>query len=412
MTGLKIRQMIWLAATGLVISGGPAQSHDDWPACQVVPTRACVLTEAIGRLRDDAPQAHDAKFAEWHRLLYLRLSEIASITRNRELFDEARRSAEANPEPETRRSALRWVAAGQARAGFPDEALATLADGDHGGFAAGEIALALALAGRPEEALATVRRLDEPEAKVRALVRLAGATCSAHWLRHATALVADIGDESAQSGLWSSIAIAYAQLWQRDSALRIAGLIATGYRRAEALAGIAAAIHDGRLLEDARNYAGHVPDHSHQDETWAALARAEIALGALQQAYQTLRAKLPSAASRALAAAVGELAAVYWLNGDPSGARKVIDELLGGSWTIGEARTVLARRLIAADRLDDARQLSFLVDEITFDTLSAEIALKQAGNHAFTSALMTADSIQHPGRRSPTLAEISALLPE
>jgi tetratricopeptide (TPR) repeat protein len=304
------------------------------------------------------------------------------------------------------------VAAGQARAGFPDEALGTLADGDPGRFAAGEIALALALAGRPDKALATVQRLDEPEAKVRALVRLAGATCSAHWLRHAAALVADIKDETDQSGLWTSIAIAHAQLWQRDSALRTAGLVATGYRRAEALAGIAAAIHDGRLLEDARNHALDVRDHRHRDETWAALARAEIALGALQEAYQTLKAKLPGAPSRALAAAVGELAAVYWLDGDPSGARKLIDELLGGSWTIGEARTVLARRLIAADRLDDARQISFLVDEITFDNLSAEIALKQAGNGAFSRALMTADSIQHPGRRAPTLAEISTLLPE
>jgi hypothetical protein len=383
-----------------------------WRACRKAPTRACVFDEAIARMRDDAPSGRDPQFADWDRLFYLRLSEIAAARKDRDLFDEAKRSAESNQDRDTRRSALRWVAASQARAGLPDDAVKTLEDGDDGGFAAEEIALALVRAGQDDAAMKTVRRLAPVDRQVRALVRLARATRKSSYLDRALSLIRDMDDGYEQSALRPLVAVAHAELGQPDQALRVVRGIAVSYHRAQALAGLAAIARDARQLSEARSYAMGFDGRGHEDEVWAAIARAEIALGVLDGARMTLASHIAAEPSRALAAVAGELAAVYWLKGDKSAAEKTIDELLVGSWTIGEARAVLARRLITAGRFDDARQVSFLADEITFDNLSAEIALKQAQGHAFADALETADKIQHPARRSPTLAEIAALMPE
>ncbi len=412
MTRLRARWLVWFMAALFVLPCAQAQTPTAWQACLKAPTRACVFAEAIGRMRDDAPPARDPRFADWDRLLYLRLSEIAAAKKDRALFDEAMRSAGSDPDADGRRSALRWVAAAQARAGFADDAVRTLDDGDDGGFATEEIAIALVRAGRAGEALSAVQRLGSAEARIRALVRSARATKDAQFLERALAALRGLEDGYEQSALRPLLAIAYAELGHVEQALRIAGGTAVSYHRAQALAGIAALTRNPRLLSEARSFAVGFDGRGNDDEVWAALARAEIALDVLQGARATLAAHVPNAPSRALAAAAGELAAAHWLNGDKQTAEKLIDELLGGSWTIGEARAVLARRLIASGRFDEARQVSFLADEITFDNLSAEIALKQAEGRRFTEALETADKIQHPGRRSPTLAEIAAMMPE
>jgi hypothetical protein len=411
MSRFLARWPLWLVVAAFATTNAAAQSQS-WQACRKAPTRACVFAEAIGRLRDDAPPGRDRQFAEWDGLLYLRLSEIAAAMKDRALFDEAKRSAESNQIADERRSALRWVAAAQARAGFADDAAKTLDDGDAGGFAAEEIAVALARAGRPMAAMAAEERLTSTEARLRALERLARATRDPAYLDRALALVRALDDGYEQSALRPALAVAYAELGQADQALRVARAIAVSYHRAQALAGIAAVTRDAGLLVEARSDATGFDGRGHEDEVWAALARAEIALGVLQGARTTLQTHLGPSPSRALAAAAGELAAVHWLGGEKTVAEKLIDQLLVGSWTIGEARAVLARRLIAAERFDEARQVSFLADEITFDNLSAEIALKQAEARAFVEAVETADRIQHPARRSPTLAEIAALMPE
>ena len=412
MTRLRARWLVWFVAALFAVGGAEAQPPNAWQACLKAPTRNCVFAEAIGRMRDDAPPGRDLRFADWDRLLYLRLSEIAAAKKDRSLFDEAKRSAESNPDDESRRSALRWVAAAQARAGFVDDAARTLYDGDDGGFAGEEIAVALAQAGRTDDALQKAQGLLSAEAQVRALLRLARTTKDARYLARALAVARELDDGYAQSGLRPSIAIAHAELGQIDQAILLARATAVSYHRAQALAGIAAVTRNARLLSEARSFAVGFDGRGHDDEVWAALARAEIVLGVLQGARATLETHIPQAPSRALAAVAGELAAVHWLNGDKPAAEKLIDELLGGSWTIGEARAVLARRLIASGRFDEARQVSFLADEITFDNLSAEIALKQAEGRGFKEALETADKIQHPARRSPTLAEIAAMMAE
>ncbi|MCW5747036.1 MAG: hypothetical protein KIT36_12670 [Alphaproteobacteria bacterium] len=410
---LAHRWLVWLALAAPIAPPAAAQPSDAWTVCRQQPTRACVLAEAMARLRSDAPPAQDPKFADWERLLYLRLTEMAVAGKDSGLFDAARRSATLNTDAATRRSALRWVSAGEARAGMIDEALKTLADGeDDGDFAATEIALALARAGRKDEAAAMVSRLALPEARLHTLLRLGQATRDTHYLDLAAAMIRDIDDAYLQSKLRPDLAIAYAELGHLDEAHRAVRGIAVSYHRALALAGIAALTRDARLLSEARSYATGFDGRGQDDEVWAALARAEITLGVLDGARKTLEGQLPARPSRPLATAVGELSAAYWLEGEHQLAKTLIDTLLGGSWFIGEARAVLARRLIAAGRLDDARQESFLADEITFDNLSAEIALKQAAARDFRAALQTADKIQHPARRSPTLAEIAALLPE
>jgi len=412
MNGRWMRWSIWFMAMALATSGAAAPPSDAWQACRRDPTRACVFAEAIAHVRDDAPPGRDPQFAEWDQLLYLRLSEIAAAKKDRALFDEAKRSAEANLIADSRRSALRWVAAAQARAGFADDAVKTLDDGDDGGFAMEAIALARARAGQVEAALAAARRLTSGEAQVRALVRLARAARDTRYLDNAATVIRALDDGYEQSALWPLLAFAHAELGGLEPALEVVRRIAVSYHRAQALANIAALTRDPRRLVEARSYATGFDDRGHEDEVWAALARAEIALGVLQGARTTLETHMPRSPSRALAAAAGELAAVHWLAGDKQVAEKLIDELLVGSWTIGEARAVLARRLIAAGRFDEARQVSFLADEITFDNLSAEIALKQAQARTFDTALATADTIQHPARRTPTLAEIAAMLPE
>jgi hypothetical protein len=421
MIRLPKRALPWLLLSMLAAPDAGAQApparapeakpSPEWQACRTAPTRACVFAEAVSRIRDDAPLGRDPQFADWDRRLYLRMSEIAAAAKDRALFDEARRSAEANEDADARRSALRWVAASQARADLPDDAVRTLESGDDGGFAAEEIALAFARAGHGEAALAAVRRLSPADRQVRALTRLARATRQAAYLDPAMALIGTMEDGYAQSAARPPIAVTFAELGLADRALQVVRAIAVSYHRAQALAGMAAVTRDARLLVEARGYATGFDGRGHEDEVWAALAHAEIVLGVPDGARQTLQAHLAGEPSRALASVVGELAAVYWLRGDKPLAEKTIDALLGGSWTIGEARAVLARRLIAAGRVDDARQVSFLADEITFDNLSAEIALKQAATGAFADALATADSIQYPGRRSLTLAEIAVLLP-
>ncbi|HKU98154.1 MAG TPA: hypothetical protein VJR58_22880 [Vineibacter sp.] len=406
-----MRWSVGLAAMVLATSGAAAPPSEAWQACRRDPTRACVFAEAISRVRDDAPPGRDPQFAEWDQLLYLRLSEIAAAKKDRTLFDEAKRSAESNLIADSRRSALRWVAAAQARAGFADDAIKTLDDGDDGGFAAEAIALAQARAGQREAALAAVQRLTSRDAQIRALVRLARAARDARYLESAARVIQTLDDGYEQSASWPLLAIAHAELGALEPALEAVRRSAVSYHRAQALADIAALTHDPRRLIEARGYATGFDGRGHEDEVWAAVARAEIALGVLPGARTTLEAHLPRSPSRALAAAAGELAAAHWLGGDKQVAEKLIDELLVGSWTIGEARAVLARRLIAAGRFNEARQVSFLADEITFDNLSAEIALKQAEARAFDAALATADMIQHPARRSPTLAEIAAMLP-
>lgn len=411
MIRLPIRVSIWLLLAALAAPAAEAQSP--WQDCRKAPTRVCVFAEAVSRMRDDAPPGRSPQFAEWDRLVYLRISEIAAAGKDRDLFDEARRSAESNQDPDTRRSALRWIAASQARAGLPDDALKTLEPGDDGGFAAEEIALAMARAERTDAAMAMVRKLVPADRQVRALARLARESRQPVYLDQALALIRDMEDGHEQSASRPRIAVAYAGLGQTEQALRVVRGIAVSYHRARALADMAALARDAKQLSEARSYATGFDGRGHEDEVWAAIARAEIALGVVQGARTTLERHVSKdEPSRALAAVVGELAAVHWLKGEKSAAEKMIDSLLGGSWAIGEARAVLARRLIAAGRFDDARQVSFLADEITFDNLSAEIALKQAETKAFADALDTADKIQHPGRRSPTLAEIAALMPE
>ncbi len=408
---IRVRWSIWLMAAAIAAPAAATPPGAGWQACRAAPTRDCVFAEAIGRMRDDAPPGRDPQFAEWDSLLYLRLSEIAAAKKDRALFDEAKRSAEANEIAEARRSALRWVAAAQAKAGFTDDAARTLDDGDAGGFAAEEIALALARAGRPDDAVAAEERLTSTEARLRTLTRLARATRDPAYLDRALALVRGLDDGYEQSALRPGLALAYAELGQVEQAVRVARTTAVSYHRAQALAAIAAVTRDAALLVEARSFATGFDGRGSEDEVWAALARAEVVLGVLPGARLTLEAHIGQAPSRALAAVVGELAAAHWLGGDKVAAGKLVDQLLAGSWTIGEARAVLARRLIAADRFDEARQVSFLADEITFDNLSAEIALKQAQARAFAEALQSADKIQHPGRRSPTLAEIAALMP-
>ncbi len=403
---------VWLMAMALAVPGAAAAPSEEWQACRRNPTRTCVFAEAIARLRDDAPPGRDPQFAEWDQLLYLRLSEIAAAKRDRALFDEAKRSAEANLIADSRRSALRWVAAAQARAGFADDAARTLDDGDGGGFAAEAIAMARARAGQMPAAIAAVEGLASIDMQVRTLVRIARATRNARYLDRAATAIRGLDDGYEQSALWPLLAVAHAELGALEPALDAVRRSAVSYHRAQALADIAALTQDPRRLGEARGYATGFDGRGHEDEVWAAIARAEIALGVLDGARTTLETHLTPSPSRALAAEVGALAAVYWLRGDKQVAEKLIDALLGGTWTIGEARAVLARRLIAAGRFDEARQVSFLADEITFDNLSADIALKQAEAGAFDAALATADMIQHPARRSPTLAEIAALIPE
>ncbi|HJQ59699.1 MAG TPA: hypothetical protein VJ890_22515 [Vineibacter sp.] len=366
----------------------------------------------MARYRDDAPPGGDSRFAEWEQRLYLRLSEIAAARKDRELFDQAKRSAESNQPVESRRSALRWVAAAQARAGLADDAIRTLDDGDDGGFASEEIALALAGAGRPHDASSAVLRLAAPEARVRALLRAARTSKDTRYLDQAASIIRELEDGYQQSELRPPFVIAYAELGRIDDALRLVRSIAVSYHRALALAGIASLSRDHLQLAEARSYATGFDGRGQEDEVWAALAQAETALGLLDGARKTLETHLPAAPSRPLAAAAGELAAAFWLKDDVAAAETLLESLLAGSWAIGEARAVLARRLIAVGRFADARRVSFLADEITFDNLSAEIALRQAATGAFREALETADKIQHPGRRSPTLAEIAAMMPD
>jgi hypothetical protein len=412
MTRVSSLCLAWLVAAAVAAPAAYAQSGDAWTACRQQPTRACVFAEAVSRMRADAPPGRDARFADWDRLLYLRVSEIAAAKKDRDLFDEAKRSAESNQDAEARRSALRWVAAAQARAGFPDDAMRTLDEGDDGGFAAEAIAIALAGSGRRDEAAAAIHRLAAPDAQVRALIALARASHDTQPLEAGVTVVRSLDDGYEQSTLLAVIAPVFAELGQVDRALAVVRGIAVSYHRALALARVAQTTHDAKLLSEARSYATGFDGRGHEDEVWATLAQAEIALGVLQGARMTLETHLHGEPSRALARAVGELAATHWLAGDKPQAEKLIDALLSGSWTIGEARAVLARRLIAAGRFDDARDVSFLSDEITFDNLSAEIALKQARTGALKEALETADRIQYPGRRSPTLAEIAAMMPE
>jgi hypothetical protein len=405
------RRWLWICALALAALPAAAQPAAEWTACRAAPTRACVDAEAMARWRSDAPPPGSAAFADWDRLVYLRLSELAATRRDQDLFAQARRSAASNGDPAARRSALRWVAAAQARAGFADAALATLEPGDDGAFAAEEIALALLRAGRSDDALTAVRRLAAPEAQIRALLRLARSSREERHLEAAAALIRALDDGFAQSATWPSVAIAYAELARIDDAQRVVRAIAVSYHRSLALAGVAALTRDARLLREARGYATGFDGRGHEDEVWAALARAEIALGLLDGAHKTLASAVAGAPSRALAGAIGELAAAHWLRGERPIAEALLDRLLGGSWTIGEARATLARRLLAADRFGDARQVSFLADEWTFDNLTAELALRQARSGAVGEALTTADAIQHPARRSPTLAEIAAMMP-
>lgn len=414
-----MRLLVWcsslfLAAVPDVPDAG-AQSSAIWRNCREAPTRACIFTEAVQRVRDDAPARDLPRYGVWESSLYVRLSEIAEAKKDRALFADAKRLVDTRKVLQSARDkALGTIAQAEARAGFVDDAVRTIEGVSDPGPAPAVVAVALFRAGQPEEARRVIERTESASARTWGWIRLARATRDPAWLSRATESLRDIEDAYEYSSRSRDLAVAQADLGLTDRALRTTRDIGMRAYEALALTEIATLTGDGGYLARAKHRAAGLSGGPLDVEVWRSIVRAEIAFGKLDDALRTLRRPELEAQAGTLADDAGELAAAYWLKEGPKRAESVLNEVLTGYadrfW--GAARYALAIGLADAGRFDSALLMAFINDEANVDWALAHIAVRQAQSRAFRDALDTADKIKDPGARSPALAKIAAKLPD
>lgn len=414
MMWLLARWSVWLAAVAFATPDLFAQPSDTWQACRNAPTRACMFSEAVRRLRDDAPARDIPRFAEWESGLYVRLSVIAEIKQDRALFAEAKRVVSAHAVLEgTREVAIRTIALAEVRAGFVDDAARTIQGVSDPGPVPAEIAGALAASGRRTEALIFAARIPTPTARAWAWSRLARVTRDPAYLDEAALCIRDIADAYEQGAQSQHLAVAQADLGQIARARRTVRDIGLRAYEALALAEIAGLTGNAQYLDDARRRAAGLNEQPVEQEAWRAIFRTQIAMGRLPDALQSLKRPELETLPGTMADDAGTLAAAYWIKDGPKSAEAVLTGILNGYaerfW--GPARYALAVGLADAGRFDSALLMAFLSDEPNVDWAVAHIAVRLAQSQALPKALDLIDKVKDPGARSPALARIATLLP-